>query len=223
MHLFKEKGIPKKQRFMLPIGTTDSKILHPSSSTLCTKEMIFGKTHVPVFKGIHERFSPDSSRISLSGTIIDFTQIIQSFNNLCQTATTSADPLPQVFWCVQKKGCPLPLLFISFCHLSSLYSTQESKQCYSSPKLAQPHQATADNTQLLLWDLYITIPCLSQSYKSASLVYPSPKQLSLAQGKSAGGRVQAPPARQEPWLTQGLHSQHTERVCTPKALVLPAA
>lgn len=119
-------------------------------------------------KGTHERFSPGSSRISLSGTTVDFTQIIQSFNNLRQT--TSADPLPQetpsgVLMCPEK-GHPLPLLFISFCHLSSLYSTQERKQCYSSSSPAQPHQplqAAALNTQLLLQAQCIIIPCLTCS------------------------------------------------------------
>lgn len=104
----------------------------------------------------------------LSGTIVDFTQIIQSFNNLRQT--TSADPLPQetpsgALICPEK-GHPLPLLFISFCHLSSLYSTQERKQCYISSSPAQPHQplqAAVLNTQLLLQAQCINIPCLTCS------------------------------------------------------------
>lgn len=148
---------------IFPIGTTDIKILHTSSSTLCAKEMIFGKTHVPMFKGAHERLSPDSSRISLSGTIIDFTQILQSFKSLCQTTTTSVDPLPQknpsgVLMCPEKRAS----LALTFHYLLPPVLTLQHtrrEQCYSSSSPAQPHQPfqAAHSTQLLLRDLYINI------------------------------------------------------------------
>lgn len=56
-HFFKEKEILKMQIFMLPIGTADSKTLHPPSSTLHARETIFHKAHVHIFKGTHGRFS----------------------------------------------------------------------------------------------------------------------------------------------------------------------
>ena len=153
---------------MLPIGAADSKTLHPPSSTLHAKETIFGKAHAHIFKCTHGRFSTDSSRMPLPGTSMDFTQIFQSFNNLCQPMT-SADPLPQekkthqVFRPAQKRQLPLHSLLITFCHLFSLYSIQVSRQCYSSSSPALPHQpaqphqplqVTAQNTQLLLQGLH---------------------------------------------------------------------
>lgn len=168
--------------------TTDNKTLHPSSSTLCTKETIFGKTPVPMFKGTHERFSSDSSRISLSGTIIDFTQIVQSFNNLCQTTTTSADPPPQktlpgvlmgpdkrVFLALTLHQLLPPVLTLQQAVLQLLITCPAPA---ASPGKCTQHPAAAAGPK---HQHPLSDPFLTNS--------------AFAQGKSTGGRVQASPER----------------------------
>lgn len=136
---------------------------------------IWQNTCPHVQRGTHERFSPDSSRISLSGTIIDFTQIIQSFNNLCQTATTSADSLPQknpsgVLMCPEKRtSLALTLHQLLPPVLSSQHTGKQAGiQLPITSPAASPGSCTQHPAQP--WDLDITIPGLTQANTSPSLI-----------------------------------------------------
>lgn len=119
-------------------GLHTAKLCNLPAATLHAKETIFWKAHVHIFKGTRERFSPDSSWMPLSGTTMDFTQIIPSFNSLCQPVT-SAGSLPHgspsgIQICPEKEVS----LVITFCHLFPLYSTQINKRGYSSSPPALP-------------------------------------------------------------------------------------
>lgn len=79
---------------MLPIGTADSKTLHLPSHLPARKGDNLLLSMCPCIQRHTWKIFLHSSGVPLSGTTMDFTQIIQSFNNLCQPAT-SAHPLPQ--------------------------------------------------------------------------------------------------------------------------------
>lgn len=179
--------------------------------------------HVSVFKGTHERFSPDSSRISLSGTIIDSTQIIQSFNSLCQTTITSQLILfhrktHQVFWCAQKKRASLALTLHQL--LPPIFTLQHtgkhtvlqllitSPAPPASPGNCTQHPAAAVGPG---HQHPLSNPLLRNSaLHRVNLLGEGSRQHQQSRGF---GSLKA----------YRRQSQHTEKVCTAKALALPAA
>lgn len=164
-------------------------------------------------KGTHERFSPGSSRISLSGTIVDFTQIIQYFNNLHQTTSSTRNPIR----CsdVPRKRASLALTLHQL--LPSVLTVQ--------------HTGKEAVLQLL-----ITLPappaspgsCAQHPAAAAGPVHQHPlSNLFLSHSVllrvNLLGEGSGPHQRGEGLGSLKAYRRHTERVCTPKALALPAA